>query len=150
MPKWKPIRQCNLIKLVLATRTLVLTSTSRGPSSWTHYRLVWSPAHHEGELLEFRSKCSILWSYDWVSITLVYTQVVTLSTYSFVIACIFGRQCIDNGSKDISLDVYFPLWTVLQILFYMGLLKVAEHMINQYSEDDEDFDLSYLLNRHSK
>ncbi|KAK4023402.1 hypothetical protein OUZ56_008814 [Daphnia magna] len=55
------------------------------------------------ELLEFRSKCGILWSYDWVSILLVYTQVVTLSTYSFVIACIFGRRCIDNGSKSISL-----------------------------------------------
>nr|CAH0107821.1 unnamed protein product [Daphnia galeata] len=102
------------------------------------------------ELLEFRTKCGILWSYDWVSIPLVYTQVVTLSTYSFVIACIFGRQCIENGSKDISIDVYFPLWTVLQILFYMGLLKVAEHMINPYGEDDEDFDLSYLLNRHSE
>ncbi|XP_046652814.1 bestrophin-2-like [Daphnia pulicaria] len=102
------------------------------------------------ELLEFRSKCGILWSYDWVSIPLVYTQVVTLSTYSFVIACIFGRQYTDNGSTDIAIDVYFPLWTVLQILFYMGLLKVAEHMINPYGEDDEDFDLSYLLNRHSE
>lgn len=96
-----------------------------------------------------------MWSYDWVSIPLVYTQVfvmqklnlknglsfflnktlvgvsffikvVTLSTYSFVIACIFGRQYTDNGSTDISIDVYFPLWTVLQILFYMGLLKVRD------------------------
>lgn len=57
-------------------------------------------------------------------------QVVTLSTYSFVIACIFGRQCIDNGSKDISIDAYFPLWTVLQILFYMGLLKVRAELFN--------------------
>lgn len=55
---------------------------------------------------------------------------VTLSTYSFVIACIFGRQCIDNGSKDISIDAYFPLWTVLQILFYMGLLKVRAELFN--------------------
>lgn len=28
--------------------------------------------------------------------------------------------------------------------------KVAEHMINPYGDDDEDFDLSYLLNRHAK
>jgi hypothetical protein len=62
------------------------------------------------------------------------TQVVTLSTYSFVIACIFGRQCIENGSKDISIDVYFPLWTVLQILFYMGLLKMPEHQSHFLAE----------------
>lgn len=55
-----------------------------------------------------------------------FIKVVTLSTYSFVIACIFGRQYTDNGSTDIAIDVYFPLWTVLQILFYMGLLKVRD------------------------
>lgn len=27
------------------------------------------------ELNEFRSKCGLLWSYDWISIPLVYTQV---------------------------------------------------------------------------
>lgn len=27
------------------------------------------------ELNEFRTKCGLLWSYDWVSIPLVYTQV---------------------------------------------------------------------------
>ncbi|EFX64654.1 hypothetical protein DAPPUDRAFT_66073 [Daphnia pulex] len=102
------------------------------------------------EFLEFRSKCGILWLYDWVSIPLVYTQVVTVSTYTFCFACIFARQCLDNGSKEILIDVYFPVWTVLQILFYLGLLKVAEHMINPHGEDDEDFNLSFLLNRHAK
>lgn len=53
-------------------------------------------------------------------------QVVTLATYSFFIACIFGRQSLDEGSKDIPIDVYFPVWTVLQLLFYMGLLKVND------------------------
>ena len=72
------------------------------------------------------------------------------------------------------IDVYFPVWTVLQILFYLGLLKVkykeaaphpivnleftrfvnflkvAEHMVNPHGEDDEDFNLSFLLNRHAK
>ena len=60
-----------------------------------------------------------------VSIPLVYTQVVTLATYSFFAAGIFGRQCIDDGTKDFKADIYFPSWTVLQLLFYMGLLKVC-------------------------
>ena len=47
-----------------------------------------------------------------------------MATYSFFIACIFGRQYVDDGKKDLPIDIYFPLWTVLQLLFYLGLLKV--------------------------
>ena len=62
-------------------------------------------------------------------------QVVTLSTYSFFTACIVGRQYIEDPNYHHA-DVYFPLWTVLQFLFYMGLLKVAEQMINPYGKLD--------------
>lgn len=102
------------------------------------------------EFLEFRSSCRVLWCYDWVSIPLVYTQVVTLATYSFFIACLFGRQYIGDGTNDFPANIYFPLWTVLQFIFYMGLLKVAEQMINPYGHDDEDFDLNFLIDRHMK
>lgn len=101
------------------------------------------------EMLEFRSRCGILWSFDWVSIPLVYTQVVTLATYSFLVAAIFGRQHID-WDKSSTFDVYFPSWTVLQLLFYIGLLNVAENMINPYGDDAEDFDLNFLIDRHAK
>lgn len=53
-----------------------------------------------------------------------FEKVVTVSTYTFFIACIFGRQYIDDGTGGLPIDKYFPIWTVLQILFYMGLLKV--------------------------
>ena len=65
-----------------------------------------------------------------MSIPLVYTQVVTLATYSYLVACIVGRQYIDISTEPqqpitvFPLDAYFPLWTLLENLFYMGLLKV--------------------------
>lgn len=78
------------------------------------------------EFNEFRSKCGLLWSYDWVSIPLVYTQVVTLATYSYFIVALVGRQYIDNENKkfQMELDKYLPLFTILQFFFFMGLLKV--------------------------
>lgn len=80
------------------------------------------------EFNEFRSKCGLLWSYDWVSIPLVYTQVVTLATYSYFIVALIGRQYIDNQDKkfQMELDMYLPLFTILQLFFFMGLLKVKE------------------------
>jgi bestrophin-3 len=50
--------------------------------------------------------------------------VVTLATYSFLIASIFGRQFIGKGEDEISVDIFFPTWAVLENLFYLGLLKV--------------------------
>ncbi|KAK0083072.1 hypothetical protein PV326_006891 [Microctonus aethiopoides] len=104
------------------------------------------------EFNDFRSKCGMLWSYDWVSIPLVYTQVVTLATYSFFVVALVGRQYIEGEEKpfQMELDAYIPLFTVLQFFFYMGLLKVAEQLINPFGDDDEDFELNWLIDRHTK
>jgi len=111
------------------------------------------------EFCEFRAKCGLLWCYDWVSIPMVYTQVVTLATYLFFIFTIIGRQKIDgyhgdkrmpSGRYSLDIDLYIPIYTVLQFFFYMGLLKVAEQLINPFGDDDEDFELNWLIDRHVK
>ncbi|KAF7394945.1 hypothetical protein HZH66_008119 [Vespula vulgaris] len=104
------------------------------------------------EFNDFRSKCGLLWSYDWVSIPLVYTQVVTLATYSFFAVALVGRQYIEGNEKQFQLkvDIYCPLFTILQFFFFMGLLKVAEQLINPFGDDDEDFELNWLIDRHVK
>lgn len=104
------------------------------------------------EFSEFRTKCGSLWSYDWVSIPLVYTQVVTLATYSFFAVALVGRQYIDGVEKQFQLkiDKYVPIFTILQFFFFMGLLKVAEQLINPFGDDDEDFELNWLIDRHVK
>merc|ERR1719402_193104 len=111
------------------------------------------------EFCEFRAKCGLLWCYDWVSIPMVYTQVVTLATYVFFIFTIIGRQKLEGYGQDkrmpsgrlsLDIDLYIPIFTVLQFFFYMGLLKVAEQLINPFGDDDEDFELNWLIDRHVK
>ncbi|KAL3250060.1 hypothetical protein MRX96_055670 [Rhipicephalus microplus] len=106
------------------------------------------------EFNDFRSKCGLLWSYDWISIPLVYTQVVTLATYSFFAAALFGRQYIRSPDPIIDsrhhFDFYVPVFTVIQYFLYMGLLKVAEQLINPFGDDDEDFELNWIIDRHFK
>jgi len=138
------------------------------PCTWFIFRL--QEATKKGKLLnqyalenimkefcEFRAKCGLLWCYDWVSIPMVYTQVVTLATYLFFVFTIIGRQKIDyhtqrmpSGRIPLDIDLYIPIYTVLQFFFYMGLLKVAEQLINPFGDDDEDFELNWLIDRHVK
>ncbi|XP_066204164.1 bestrophin-2a isoform X1 [Saccopteryx leptura] len=102
------------------------------------------------ELTVFRGKCSMLFHYDWVSVPLVYTQVVTIAVYSYFLACLIGRQFLDpaQGYKDHNLDLFVPVFTLLQFFFYAGWLKVAEQLINPFGEDDDDFETNFLIDRN--
>ncbi|XP_028589452.2 bestrophin-4 [Podarcis muralis] len=109
------------------------------------------------ELNLYRSKCSMLFHYDWISIPLVYTQVVTIAVYSFFALCVIGRQFLQPvdpsqnktmTKKDEDLDLYVPLPTLLQFFFYAGWLKVAEQIINPFGEDDDDFETNKLIDRN--
>ena len=44
------------------------------------------------EMNTFRGCCGMLQSFDWISIPLVYTQVVTVAVYGFFLSALFGRQ----------------------------------------------------------
>ena len=41
-----------------------------------------------------------------------------------------------------------PVFTLLQFTFYFGWLHVAEVILNPFGEDDEDFDVNYLVDRN--
>lgn len=104
------------------------------------------------ELNKFRGQTGLLISYDTISIPLVYTQVVTLAVYSFCLTSIMGSQWHEN--KTIAegvvnrVDYYFPVFTMLQFFFYMGWLKVAESLINPFGEDDDDFEVNWIIDRN--
>ncbi|XP_066967156.1 bestrophin-2-like isoform X2 [Macrobrachium rosenbergii] len=102
------------------------------------------------EITNLRYSCSKLQEYSHMSVPLVYTQVTTMATYTYILCSVVGRQFLDpeQGYKDHLIDLYVPMFTILQFIFYMGWLKVAESLLNPFGDDDDDFDINELLERH--
>jgi hypothetical protein len=63
-----------------------------------------------------------------------------------------GQQWIEDKGKDNGytnkVDLYFPIFSLLQFFFYMGWLKVAEQLINPFGEDDDDFEVNWMIDRN--
>lgn len=56
----------------------------------------------------------------------LHIQVVTIAVYSFFAFCVIGRQFLDPNKehKEHKIDMYIPVFTLLQFFFYAGWLKV--------------------------
>lgn len=103
------------------------------------------------EMQEYRACLGWAWAYDWISIPLVYTQVVTIATYTYFLTALMSGQYLvrDAGdAKASGIDLYIPVFTILEFFFFMGWLKVAEQLINPLGEDDDDFELNWCIDRN--
>ena len=102
-------------------------------------------------LAEFRSSLTEVANYSHIPVPLVYTQVVHLAVYVYFAVSLIGEQWIIwRKPGDEEVDLYYPIFMTVRFLFIFGWLRVAETLYNPFGEDDEDFELNELLNRHFK
>ncbi len=101
-------------------------------------------------------------AYNTISIPLVYTQVVCIATYTYFLIALISNQTIkpeDTPEIQIHFDYFgfyvmqstldfIPFILILQFIFYMGWLKVAEALMNPFGDDDDDFDVNSMIDRN--
>ena len=54
----------------------------------------------------------------------------------------------DEPWKFFTPDFYFPLFTLIEFFCYVVWLKFAEALLNPYGDDDQDFDVNFLIDRN--
>ncbi len=107
-------------------------------------------------------------NYGWVNFPLAYTQVATVSVFCYFLAALFGRQFLIPRDEYVTKafphlsvnysnkspfnahtpDFYVPFFTYVELLSYMGWIKVAETLLNPFGDDDEDFQVNYMIDRN--
>ncbi|KAB7499617.1 hypothetical protein Anas_03435 [Armadillidium nasatum] len=101
------------------------------------------------EINKSRGMCGMLLCYEWISIPLVYTQIVTVAVWSYFISTLMGRQFLDPSQNipGYNLDYIIPIFTYIEFLVYVGWLKVAETLVNPFGDDDDDFEILWVIER---
>ncbi|PIO63089.1 hypothetical protein TELCIR_15328 [Teladorsagia circumcincta] len=102
------------------------------------------------EIRSFRTGLSLIWTYDWVPLPVMYPQLIFLAVHCYFIVCIFCRQFIitPTAANYTVVDLYFPIMTSVEFICYVGWMKVAMELLNPFGEDDDDFDCNFLLDRN--
>ena len=92
----------------------------------------------------------------------------TLAVFAYFSSALLGRQFLlpHHPNKDVNFmnatisyspdppfdthtpDLIFPIHTLVELLCYMGWIKVAETLLNPFGDDDEDFNVNYLIDRN--
>ncbi|CAI5449209.1 unnamed protein product [Caenorhabditis angaria] len=106
-------------------------------------------AQMEAEIRTWRTNIEWLCNYDWVPLPLMYPQLVCLVVNLYFMIAVISRQLITpKHEMSNEIDIYFPVMTFLQFIFYMGWVKVIEVMLNPFGEDDDDFETNALIDRN--
>ncbi|KIH68031.1 Bestrophin [Ancylostoma duodenale] len=62
---------------------------------------------------------------------------------------VFNHPSCHRGKKIfLQIDLYVPVMSILQFIFFVGWMKVAEVLLNPLGEDDDDFECNYILDRN--
>ncbi|KAI6184094.1 Bestrophin-like protein [Aphelenchoides bicaudatus] len=103
------------------------------------------------KIRQYRVNVLTLTIYDWVPIPLVYTQVVNIAVRAYFLVALLGRQYLihpNDTPNGRSIDLFIPIMSIMQFLFYIGWTKVAEVLLNPFGEDDDDFEANWILDRN--
>ncbi|CCM09413.1 Bestrophin homolog [Caenorhabditis elegans] len=145
---WVPIRWATEI---LREQFMAVSATNKDHpfAAPSLYSAAWQ------EIKNFQASISVVKNADWVPIPLAYPQVIFFAVRLYFIFCTFTRQhMLTDPEIDRTIDssnyitYYIPLGNIFQFICLMGWVKVSEALLNPLGEDDDDFEVNFLIDRN--
>ncbi|XP_071527074.1 bestrophin-3-like [Panulirus ornatus] len=131
--KWVPMTWC--CQLVQSAREEGYIQTDAGKDALVK------------EILDLRRHCGVVLDWHQYNIPLLYTQVVTIVVYTYFLVSLVSEQFLDESRyyPNHEVDMVVPIFALLELIFYLGWLKVAVALLNPFSSDDHSFETLMIL-----
>ena len=62
--------------------------------------------------------------------------------------CFEVRKQFLSTTQPLFPVIFVPFFTIIEFIGYIGWIKVAETLLNPWGDDDEDFEINYLIERN--
>lgn len=132
---WVPINWANSLALDAHTKKLI-----DQPTAFNNLVLA---------IKEFRVAMETLIKFDSIPIPIAYPQVVFLAVRVYFTICIVSRQFLISDLKSkTQMDWPIPIMSILEFIFVIGWMKVAEVLLNPLGEDDDDFEVNWIIDKN--
>ncbi|CAO4368116.1 unnamed protein product [Caenorhabditis nigoni] len=132
---WVPINWANSLALDAHQRKLI-----DQPTAFNNLILA---------IKEFRVSMETLIKFDSIPIPIAYPQVVFLAVRVYFTICIVSRQFLISDLKSkTQMDYPVPIMSILEFIFVIGWMKVAEVLLNPLGEDDDDFEVNWIIDKN--
>ncbi|XP_071527080.1 bestrophin-3-like [Panulirus ornatus] len=127
--KWVPLTWC--CQLVQSAREEGFLQTDAGKDDLVK------------EIVDLRRQCEVVLDWHQYNIPLLYTQVVTIAVYTYFLVSLVSEQFLDESLHypNHEVDMVVPIFALLELIFYLGWLKVAVALLNPFSSDDHSFNM---------
>merc|ERR1712109_60191 len=122
----------------------------------------------QGSFMAMEAQNRAILNYGWMNFPLAYTQVVTFTVYFYFFSKLFSDQYlipdkslwsehanvtnvsyVDSGPYiNHTPNFVVPMFTLVEFFCYIGWMKVAAALLNPFGDDDEDFQMNYLIDRN--
>ncbi|XP_068200389.1 bestrophin-1-like [Palaemon carinicauda] len=79
-----------------------------------------------------------------------YMVVVIIVYFYFSSSVVAGQSLNPEKHYEGHTNVFFPVFSLPQLFFFIGWLKVGESFTNPFGSDDDDFEFLSLLERHKE
>ena len=91
-----------------------------------------------------------LLGYGWVSIPLLFTQVVTAAVYTHFAFALVSEQFLDPAMKypGHEADWGIPFFSMMRIVTLVGWLKASELMKSPFGSDADSFEIDWIIRRN--
>jgi hypothetical protein len=100
----------------------------------------------------YRVQCASCLFQIYLPFPLVLSQLVTILTYIYVLITVLAQQDIYQveGAEELQWEpvFYFPFFTCLEALVYIGALRVGQIYTNPLGNNDDDYEIVSFFNRN--